>query len=204
MNDYRSRTSRVPPRHHKRHYAISKHAVERFRERVDEEFRHRDDEDLSNLLDERVHHAESTYEVRDPRAPDETTTLRSVACRQATYYAVVRNATVITILDEEMARNNFSFMNTPFAALKDLKIPTLPPASNGPAEKLATPLPADPLAEVGVAYARARRRKHECAETVIALRADLERATEELRQAEVAVTEAHQRLGDLTGGGEVP
>jgi hypothetical protein len=107
VTDFSSRSARIPARHHKRRYTISRHAIERFRERVDEEFRHRDDEDLSNLLDDRVCHAESTYQVRDPRAPDDITTLCSVACRHATYYVVVRNMTVVTLLDEDMARNNF-------------------------------------------------------------------------------------------------
>jgi hypothetical protein len=213
-NDFISRTARVPPRHYKRRYTISKHAIERFRERIDEEFRHRDDEDLSNVLDERVHHAETTYEVRDPRAPDEITTLRTVACRHATYYAVVRNSTVVTVLDEDMARNNFNgqwapVMNAPFTVLRDLKLPppALPTARSPapppalPAAPVAAP---DPLEEAGVAYARARRQKHECTEAVSALRAELDRATEALRQAEEAVVETHQRLVDLAGGGEVP
>lgn len=212
MTDFTSRTARVPPRHHKRHYTISKHALERFRERVDEQFRHRDDEDLSNLLDERVHHAESTYEVRDPRAPDDITTLRTVACRDATYYAVVRGSTVVTLLDEDMARNNFNgqwapVLNAPFMVLRDLKLPpALPPTTPPAPPALSTPStqPVDPLAEAGVAYAHARRRKHECAETVSALRAELDRATEALRQAEDDVKETHQRLIDLAGEGEVP
>lgn len=209
MSDFKSRTARVPPRHHKRRYTISKHAIERFRERVDEEFRHRDDEDLANLLDERVHHADTNHEVRDPRAPDEVTTLRSVSCRDATYYAVVRNATVVTVLDEEMAKNNFDgqwkpILNNPFGVLRDLKLaPTTPPAPVTPS--VSDPEPAaDPLAEAGVAYARARRRKHECAEAVATLRAELERAAEALCEAEAAVVETHQRLIDLTGGEGVP
>lgn len=207
MTDFISRTARVPARHYKRHYTISKHAIERFRERVDEEFRHRADEDLSNVLDERVHHAESTYQVRDPRAPDDITTLRSVTCRHATYYAVVRNAAVVTVLDEDMARNNFdgqwsSILNAPFAVLRDLKLPPAVPPSPSPA--LPPAAAADPLAEAGVAYARARRQKHECMETVTALKAELDRATEALHQAEAAVDQTHQRLVDLAGGGEVP
>jgi len=208
-NDFASRTARVPPRHHKRRYAISKHAIERFRERVDEQHRHRDDDDLANLLDERVHHAENTYEVRDPRAPDEITTLRTVACRDATYYAVVRGSTVVTVLDEEMASNNFNgqwspILNAPFTALRDLKLPPLTPTPTAPAALPAAPSAADPLAEAGVAYARARRRKRECTEAVTALKAALDRAAEELRQAEAAVDETHQRLIDLAGEGEVP
>ncbi len=161
-----------------------------------------------NLLDERVHHAESNYQVRDPRAPDDITTLRSVGCRHATYYAVVRNATVVTVLDEEMARNNFGsqwtpILNAPFEALRGLKIPP-PPVPVLPAAATETTPPADQLAEAGVAYARARKQKHACTEAVTQLRAELEHATEDLRAAELAVDETHQRLIDLTDGGELP
>jgi hypothetical protein len=224
VNDFTSRTARVPARHHKRRLAISKHAIERFRERVDEEFRHRDDHDLGNLLDERISYAEHTYEVRDPRAPDQVTTLRSVSCRHATLYAVVRGKTVVTVLDEAMAQNNFNgqwspILNAPFTALRDLKLPlALPPAS--PAEVTATaPEPAqastepsapavsimtDPLAVAGAAYARAQKRKHECAEAVAALRSELELAEAALCEAEAAVEESHERLVALATGGDVP
>lgn len=211
--DFRSRLSRVPPRHHKRQLTISLHAVERFRERVDEEFRHRDNEDLSNLLDERLRHSEFSTHVRDPRAPDEITTLRSVACRDATLYAVIRSATVVTVLEEEMARNNFGqppaknpVPNTPFAVLRDLKIAPTPPAAAAvvPEPAATPPIPADPLAEAGVAYAMARRHRHTCAENVTALNAALERANEELRLAELGVEQTHKRLIDLSGGGEIP
>ncbi|HSX22426.1 MAG TPA: hypothetical protein VLE97_06575 [Gaiellaceae bacterium] len=221
MNDFSSRTARVPARHHKRRLAISKHAIERFRERVDEEFRHRDDQDLGNLLDERLGYAEHTYEVRDPRAPDAITTLRSVACRHATLYAVVREKTVITVLDEEMAQNNFNgqwspILNAPFTALRDFKLPlALPPAPPTPPTEVASPpnvapaeptvsIMTDPLAVAGAAYAHAQKRKHACAEVVTALYAELERASDELREAEAAVEESHQRLIALATDGEAP
>jgi hypothetical protein len=211
--DFISRTSRIPPRNRKRKLAISNHAIERFRERVDEEFRHRDDEDLANLLDERLSYAEHNYEVRDPRAPDAITTLRSVACRHATYYAVVRNETVVTVLDEDMAKNNFDgqwspVLNAPFTALRDVKIlpaaiPTLALPAAPPAAPTALPS-ADPLAEAGVAYARARKRKHDCAEAVTKIRAELDRATADLSAADQAVEETHRRVIELAGEGEIP
>ncbi len=214
--DFTSRTARVPPRHHKRRLTISKHAIERFRERVDEEFRHRDDEDLGNLLDERLNRAEFNYQVRDPRAPDDITTLRSVACRHATYYAVVRHETVVTVLDEEMARKNFDsqwspIMNNPFEVLRGLKIASPPqspaapitaaPIATAPAEAPAPPpAAADPLAVAGAAYARARKQRRECESAVAAIKADLERATEALLEAERTVEETHQKLIDLAEG----
>lgn len=240
MTAFASRSARVPARNYKRRLSVSKHAVERFRERVDEEFRHRDDEDLSNLLDERISHAEVNYQVRDPRAPDDITTLRSVACRHATYYAVVRNNTVVTLLDEDMARNNFDgqwkpVLNAPFTVLRDMKIPPslpalpapqlpatpedptadlrpidadMPATASGdsvlagedrPAEAAAASAPAvsDSLAEAGVAYAQARRQRHACEETVAALKLRLDRATEALLAAELAVEDTHRRLIEL-------
>jgi len=216
--DFTSRTARVPPRHHKRRLAISKHAIERFRERVDEEFRHRDDDDLGNLLDERLNRAEFNYQVRDPRAPDDITTLRSVACRHATYYAVVRHETVVTVLDEEMARKNFDsqwspIMNNPFEVLRGLKIAPPPPSIAAPiaaapiaAAPVEAPPPAvaDPLAEAGAAYARARKQRSACEAAVVAIKADLERATEALLKAERTVEETHRKLIDLAEGDPQP
>ena len=211
MTDFSSRTARIPPRHHKRAFTISKHAIDRFRERVDEEFRHRNDDDLGNLLDDRVRHAESNYQVRDPRAADAITTLRSVACKHETLWAVIREQTVVTVLSEEMARNNFQdqwavVLNTPFAALRDLKLPVVaPPPKPAPAPAaVTTAAPADPLAEAGVAYARARKRKHACAEAVARLTAELERADVELREAALAVEETRRHLDELAGGEEIP
>jgi len=242
-SDFTSRTARVPARHYKRRLTISEHAVERFRERVDEEFRHRDDEDLANLLDERLSYAEFTYQVDDPRAPEAVTTIRSVACRHATYYAVVREDTAITVLDEEMARNNFDpwipVLVTPqgLKLLAPSRLPALPAAiapqalpaptvagdphatvtTVGGAEAQAAPrddaspapdacpaLPADPLAEAGVAYARARRHQHACEAAVAAIKAELDRATETLLEAELAVEDTHRRLIELATQGESP
>lgn len=234
---FHSRTDRTPSRNYKRRHVISSHALERFRERVDEAFRHRDDSDLGNLLDERVCHAESTYEVRDPREPEAITTLCSVRCHRETCYAVIRDQTVITVLDEQMAQNNFAgqwspVLNTPFAKLRDMKIPvkiptilvddggTASPAhsvgkkesspspehSVGKTESSPTTSPPaeDPLAEAGTAYARARRHQHECEDKVKALRSTFLIAEDELREAHVAVDEAHQRLMQLAAKKEEP
>ncbi len=225
-SDFTSRTARVPTRYYKRRLTISEHAIERFRERVDEEFRHRDDEDLANLLDERLSYAEFTYQVDDPRAPNAVTTIRSVACRHATYYAVVREDTAITVLDEEMAHNNFDpwipVLVTPqgLKLLAPSRLPALPAASVqqalpaptaedppapvvGETEAPATSArPADPLAEAGVAYARARRHQHACEAAVAAIKAELDRATEVLLEAELAVEDTHRRLLDLAGRGD--
>jgi len=126
-----------PPNHYHRKFNISVHALDRFRERVDEEFRHRDDIDLGNLLDERLRHPEHQYTVRDPRAPGEITYLYEIVMRQnGTFYVVVRDETAITVLDPAMAQRNFAeawtpTMNTPFnnESLKKVmhQVQTTPP-----------------------------------------------------------------------------
>lgn len=106
---------------YQRKFNISVHALERFRERVDEEFRYRDDVDLGNLLDEKLKHPENKYTVRDPRAPEEVTQLFEIMLRRSgPYYVVVRNETAVTVLDPDMAQRNFAeswkpTLNTPFS-----------------------------------------------------------------------------------------
>jgi hypothetical protein len=224
-NDFTSRTARVPTRFHKRRLTISDHAIERFRERVDEEFRHRNDNDLGNLLDERLSYAEFNYQVHDPRAPEAITTIRSVACRHATYFAVVRDETVITVLDEEMAHNNFDPWTPVLITTQGPKLlaaprlPALPsppqpqalpaaePSADKPAEiaeAVEAPLTDDELlAEAGIAYARARKQQRACEGVVAAIKADLDRATEALLEAELAVDDTHRRLMDLAGKGDL-
>lgn len=221
MTEFTSRTARVPTRHYKRRLTISEHAIERFRERVDEEHRHRDNEDLANLLDERLRYAEFNYQVHDTRAPQAVTTIRSIGCRDATYYAVVRDETAITVLDEEMARNNFDpwipVLITPNGPkpLTPPRLPTLPPPPQLPvlpalpATEVAIVLAlsaadpaADPLEAAGIAYARARRQHHACEAAVAAIKADLDRAVEALLEAELAVEDTHRQLLDLAGRGD--
>ena len=205
-SDFTSRTARVPTRHYKRRFTITDHAVERFRERVDEEFRHRDDTDLANLLDERISYAEHNYQVHDHRAPQAVTTLRSVACRNATYYAVVRDETAVTLLDEAMARNNFDPWTPVEATPHGLKVLTpsrlpvipAPPVEDSPPTQTAEDL----LAEAGVAYAHARKQQYACKEAVATLKAELDRAHEALFAAELAAESAHRRLINLASGGE--
>ncbi len=208
MTDFSSRTSRKKS-HYKRRYLISSHALDRFRERVEEEFKHRDDADLTNLLDDRVCHSPDHYQVRDPRAPASITTLYAVQCRHGVYYAVEREGTVVTVLDEEMARNNFGgqwtpVLNAPFAKLRELKIavaapPIVKPRLVDPPAPPAAPAVAEgSLEEAAAACARARdvQRQHE--EVVAAVLVDLERATAALRRATEATDAAQQRLIDLT------
>jgi|HubBroStandDraft_5_1064220.scaffolds.fasta_scaffold52672_1 hypothetical protein len=90
-------------------FRISEHALERFRERVEEEFIHRSDDDLSDLLNARMANALRTGTVVDPRCPGAVTTLYKFECRDGSkLVAVTREQTVITVLDDWMARNNYS------------------------------------------------------------------------------------------------
>jgi len=192
-----SRNDRGQGSTYRRKYTISVHAVERYRERVDEEFRHRDDQDLGNMLDEKLQHPESTQTVRDPRAPEEVTQLFEIVMRTGSnYYVVMRNDTAITVLDPSMVKINFKegtwkqALNTPFAndALKktmhDIQVngakkPT--PIEQAKAEialPVADAAPAfSPLELAGLTHARSLRR---CREVDVAL----ERAKREVERLE--------------------
>jgi len=126
-----SRNDRGQNNGYRRKYTISVHAIERYRERVDEEFRHRDDDDLGNMLDQKLQHPESKQTVRDPRAPSELTELFEIVMRTGSnYYVVMRNGTAITVLDPSMAQTNFAegqwkpVLHTPFANDKLKKMAT--------------------------------------------------------------------------------
>lgn len=89
-------------------YRVTDHALERFRERVEEEFTHRSNDDLADLLNERINNAVRSGRVTDPRAPDQPTALYQFECRTGVcLVAVVRGQNVITVLDDWMARSNY-------------------------------------------------------------------------------------------------
>lgn len=89
-------------------FRVSSHAMERFRERVEEEFSARSDDDLADLLNDRLRVAAIVREVTDPREPEVPTTLYLFESRTgARQVAVVRSLVVVTVLDEWMARNNY-------------------------------------------------------------------------------------------------
>jgi len=89
-------------------FRVSDHALERFRERVEEEFTHRGNDDLADLLNSRLRAAVLVRDVIDPRVPESVTTLYLFECRTgARQVAVVRDGCVVTVLDDWMARNNY-------------------------------------------------------------------------------------------------
>lgn len=216
-----------PPNDYRRQFTISKHAVDRFRERVDEEFRCRDDYDLSNLLDEKIRHAEHCYSVDDPRAPGEMTLLYEIQMRKTgTFHVVVRNETAITVLDPEMAKRNFATawkptMNKPFTAdkLKNVIVTQPSPLSQRDkailrgdiqptTQEIALPTVVgaapsySPLELAGFAHARALRRQSECTRAVARARKALVDAEAALEQATAECATAHQTMMDLVGADE--
>lgn len=91
-----------------RSFRVADHAMERFRERVDEEFIYRGNDDLADLLNTRLRNAALVRDVTDPRSPKAVTTLYLFECRTgARQVAVVRDNCVVTVLEEWMARNNY-------------------------------------------------------------------------------------------------
>lgn len=129
--------------YYKRTYEISKHAVDRFRERVDAEFQARPQEDLSNLLDERIRHSTDRFPIKD-------FTKRSVREGRVDKFVVRLDNldgthcfalledenVVVTILTSQMVDKNLTdgswehvspvppAVNSPFAALAKIIIPT--------------------------------------------------------------------------------
>lgn len=92
----------------RRELRVSEHAMIRFRERVEEEFIHRGDDDLADLLNERIRAAVLSCDVVDPRVPGVPTRLHLFESRTGMrLVAVVRDKTVVTVLDDWMARNNY-------------------------------------------------------------------------------------------------
>lgn len=153
-------------------YRVSEHAMERFRERVDEHTAHRAFDDLADLLNARIKASRRSMDVTDHRCPDEVTTLYELGGQtEAVYVAVVRNATVVTILDEWMAGNNFPewrpALHSPFAQqLAKLKIEPPPPP------------PPDPYLELALEVR------------------DLARQVSELRAREQEIAKQHRALND--------
>lgn len=182
---------------------ITKHAIERFRERVDEEFTSRSDGDLGNLLDERVKHSEDRTVVTDLAECDQPTIVHAISNRNGKrYYAIVRDMSVITVLDEHMLELNFSSgrwkkggFNTPFAAaaktLRGL-------VAEEPAEKSVIEAtkkkgngepPAPDIASLGASLAQ---RMLEYATANLTVR-DMQARIDELAQAIVPLVESRER-----------
>lgn len=205
----------APAPRYVRKFVVTHHALERFRERVEEDVKCRSNNDVSNLLDEKVCQAKAPYTVRDPRAPDQLTELYEIELRSGTYYAVVRSKTIVTVLDENMVRNNYELsyaspINAPFAdKLRDMQV-ALQPRKLTPKEQMiaagALPPPApaspSPLEVAGSEYALAEKNYADCERAVLAAKDMLERAEAALVEANVRRTDLRVKMIALaTGGG---
>lgn len=140
-------------------YDITNHAIERFRERVEEEFRHRSNGDLTRLLDERIDHACRDGLVKVVVDANNLVTFESRAGTPSV--AVMRPATrgrdllsCVTVLTQEMAQQNMvngtwreKSVNRPFAGL----------ALPAPAPRPAPAAPAAPAPGRGMAQEMAER-----------------------------------------------
>jgi hypothetical protein len=204
--------NRAPKPFYERKFQISKHAVERFRQRVDEEFASRPDYDLMNLLDERIQNAQRSEDVIDHNHKDATTTLFVIEDRRGRRaLAVVRENCCVTVLDEEMLADNVAkktwtrALHTPFkdalAGVKPVSKAVLAPET-GPAhdavlvKRRVTPEPEaiDPVVVAGIAHAKALQ-----AERVATVRMlDAERELEAARQSlEIAKDRRARAENDL-------
>lgn len=124
---------------YKKNYEISGHAVERFRERVDAEFQARPSEDLSNLLDERIHHSTDRFPIRDfTKKAKRDGRIDKMVVRVDNHdgghcFALLEDKVVVTVLTPEMVDKNLCDgswehvapkFNSPFAALSRIVLPT--------------------------------------------------------------------------------
>jgi hypothetical protein len=202
--------NKAPEARYVRKHSISHHALERFRERVDEDVRCRSNHDISNLLDEKICQATNVYTVRDPRAPEAITKLHEIDLRGGIYYVVVRDGTAITVLDETMVKDNYSAenwkstLNAPFTKDALKAIQATPPRKLSPVDqaimrgdlpspKLALPAAStpSPIEAAGVAYANALKHSHDCERAV-------SRAAEDLAKAQEAAQNASDKLAEIT------
>ena len=194
---------RAPESHYRRRFVISAHAIERFRERVDEEFTARPDGDLGNLLDERMCHSTERQTVRDLSNIDKPTEIVRIHNRDGQhYYVVVREQVAVTLLEQHMLEENFMskrwepIMNNPFRnALKGVTASVAPGVDRRVPEVEPTEIPGrdapthTPLAAAGIDLAQAMF-------DVDVARTDAVNAATILREAEGRVVEAEIRLDD--------
>ena len=186
------------------------HAVERFRERVDEEFTARSDNDLKNLLDDRIQHAERMVKVIDHK---DGGTLKHVFYIQnrngKTNLAVVvidqsRVGRCVTVLDENMFDQNIlnkswtlpaeKLENRPFESLS--VVTTVPnPSSSTPS---FTPGPTQrDLEAAAIRHANALRKETMLARHILGLEDALAEAKRELESAKDESARAWHELDQI-------
>jgi len=206
------------PNNYQRKFDIREHAIDRFRERVDEEYRCRSEHDLGNLLDEKLKQAMRRFSVDDPRAPGKLTILVEIETRTSTFYVVTRGIAAITVLDPSMAKTNFavwtpldergnliaevqaapprlSFTPIDQARLRGDAMPTLFPSSSEIALPSHGSAPEFTLLEkAGLAHARALKRHKDCELAVTRTKQTLVKAEADLEEAKTALATAATEL----------
>lgn len=205
------------PNNYQRKFDIREHAIERFRERVDEEYRCRSDHDLGNVLDEKLKQAMRRFSVDDPRAPGKLTILVEIETRTNTFYVVTRGIAAITVLDPSMAKTNFavwtpldergnfvadvqatpprlSFTPIDQARLRGDVLPALPPTSEIALPSYGSAPEFTLLEKAGLAHARALKRHKDCELAVTRTKQTLVKAEADLEEAKTALATAATEL----------
>lgn len=186
---------------------VTDHALERFRERVEEKFAHRSNDDLADLLNLRIRNAKRSGSVADPRAPERPTTLYLFECRtEKDLVAVVRDLHVITVLDDWMARSNYpGWDGTPTAGLGTIGstaigsklrdvVPAPPPAASAAS---ATAPTSDAYLRLAAECRALATKIRVQREQKTALEGQLLAATEGLQRDEVEFAKKRERLLSL-------
>lgn len=204
-----AKAHKAPEYAYQRTFVISKHALERFRERVDEEFTSRSELDLGNLLDERIKHSGNSSVVTDLDTCDKPTMVVRIENRNgAAYYAIVRDQTVVTVLDEHILQANFSSgkwkrggFNTPFAKVKEtLRGKVAEEPAEKPRKEAEPPKPPDigalgaALAQSMLSYAAVDQTVADMHARIAELQAAMVPLVENRERAEKAVKEAQDAL----------
>jgi hypothetical protein len=105
-----AKAHKPPAATYQRKFRITSHAIERFRERVDEEFKSLGDAAAGNLLDERIRFgSEERYidHSNEGRYAAETSIAYKLENRNgSSCYAIVRDNVVMTVLSPEMVDAN--------------------------------------------------------------------------------------------------
>lgn len=153
----RRANDRGHPSTYQRSFVVSKHALERFRERAETDVAYMNDFDLGNLLDERVKHAlaaKDFEQVEDMRNLDVESRVVRIEQRDGSHvFAIMRDLAIVTILEEHMLQKNFDngswkrIANKPFKKLTLKDLGAVIDVSAIPVARAPTPEQLDELEE---------------------------------------------------------
>ncbi len=183
---------KAPHMNHKRAYTISAHAIERFRERaMDKDVLALDDWGIGNVIDATVRQNDESTIVIDTRNSDTETQVARCRYRDgAPFLAVIRDKTVVTILDIDMLATNVDNgswrrkINSPFTAtalagvvpVVETTTPPIPERAirfGGPGPTTVSVEAPDALVDrLGVEYGRAKVAARRASIAVLKLRSE--------------------------------